>query len=101
MLDICWTGTVDPPGGAENSEYLVTLPIMFHKLTSKNFAYEEELPEYRVEYYIELLDKMHDRLRSPEGNTLYDHMLKGIKAYEKDGHPGAVSAESRIVFSGQ
>lgn len=33
---------------------------------------------------------MHDRLRSPEGNTLYDHMLKGIKAYEKDGHPGAV-----------
>ncbi|MBR6406892.1 MAG: hypothetical protein IKS18_11990 [Lachnospiraceae bacterium] len=45
-----YTGTVDPPGGAENSEYLVTLPIMFHKLTSKNFADEEELPEYRVEY---------------------------------------------------
>ena len=68
---------------------MIALPQALKSLNGENLQ-DDYYTDDQINYYLETFNNMHDRLRSPAGNTLYDYILKGVKAYEEADNPGAV-----------
>ncbi len=79
-----YTGANTSPGGDENSEFMMAFPNGLKKFNKENLS-DPDFDD-TSEYYLTHLDSARDRLRD---SGLYDHILKGVKAYDKD-NPGAL-----------
>ena len=76
-----YTNRNNAPGGEDVGEFMAAFPNALKNLNKERI----DDPDYddSSDYYLGHLKNMHDLLRKPEGDTLYNHILKGVTAYDK------------------